>query len=203
MHSLFILSGPVALAHQVLANDIGPNALGMSPAFPPNGAPVQLERRDLDQSCARSVISSLALPLPTNSDFVDWASSSEEFWTESCTITVPSSFSSDYISYASALDSWLDTIESAAAEATDCGADDDDKFYITFSELCTGSRTVVFTGSASGTAAPTGSSGGSTTVLEPLDMPEETIKIGAASQHRPVVSVAIALFTVLAFALAL
>lgn len=197
MQSLLLLSGLVALADQALATGAG-GAVGISPAFPPNGAPA-LDRRNLDESCATSVFSSLSPPEPTDSAFLDWATSTNDFWTESCTITVPASFSSDYISYVSEFDTWLNTIESAAAKATDCGVDDDEVFAISLSGLCTASRTVVFVEDVSATA--TGDA--TTTILKALNIPQETIQIGAAAQQPSVAGFAVAVATFLGVALAL
>lgn len=135
-----------------------------------------LEKRQ-DVSCATSVILDLLPEMPTNTAFVSWVESVAGGGVDipSCTVTVPASFSDDYMDYYSTLTDWVSTVEEDAAQATNCGMDEDE-FYLTMSGLCSNSRTIYFEPDATnGTTA--------STVLPTVDLARETIPIGAAPKN--------------------
>lgn len=145
------------------------------------------KRQDL--TCATSVIMEIMPSLPTETAFSSWLVSEggNRLDGQSCSVTVPSSFSDEYLDYFSTLTEWISTVEEVAAKATDCDLDD---FYLTLSPLCTTSQTIFWSDDA---AATPGSM--SSTALPVVDIPQETILIGAAPSDGPFRGLAVA-FTV-------
>jgi hypothetical protein len=171
--------------------------VGISADTHKHDAPV--EKRD-DASklrCATSVILDLMPDMPTNSAFSSWIESAgaDRVDVSTCTVTVPSSFSDDYLSYYSTLTDWLSTVSDDAAKATDCGMDG--SLYLTLTPLCSTSRTVIWEGATptTGTAA--------STALPTVNIPTETIFIGSASSSRGLVGASVALAAFAAAFLAL
>jgi hypothetical protein len=140
--------------------------------------------------CTSSVISELQPAEPTNSDFASWASSAgtDRLNDPGCSVTVPASFSDDFLDYYSTVKEYYETIESAAAEVTtDCGYD---RFGLSLSLVCDESQTIYWSGATeTGSAAPTATNDDDdddndddddlpSTVIEALEIPAETIWFG-------------------------
>jgi hypothetical protein len=173
-----------AFASTVLAN--GVDVLGVSPVVE---KPHVLEKRE-DLDCAASVLSSLLPPLPTNSDFAEWAETAGpgRFYGEGCEFTVPASFSDDYLEYYSEALEWATTVSAEAAAATDCGIDG---LALEVSTVCSTSQTIYFEGASSASNGSVPS-----TVLPHFDFPAETMPLGtesAASLKKALAGPAVAL----------
>lgn len=140
--------------------------------------------------CTSSVISELQPAEPTNSDFASWALSvgTDRLNDPGCSVTVPASFSDDFLDYYSTVLEYYETIESAAAEVTtDCGYA---RFGLSLSVLCDESQTIYWSGATeTGSATPTATNDDDdddddddgdlpSTVLEALEIPAETIWFG-------------------------
>lgn len=158
-----------------------------------------IEKRD-DASnlrCATSVLLDLFPEMPTNDAFSSWIESAggDRVDVSTCTVTVPSSFSDEYLSYYSTLTDWLSTVADDAAKTTDCGMDG--SLYLTLTPLCATSRTIIWEG-----ATPTTGSAAST-ALPVVNVPTETIFIGSASSNRGFLGFSVALAAFAAAFLAL
>lgn len=101
------------------------------------------KRKGYKRRCSKSVISSLMPAMPTNTAFSSWikSASADHVDTETCTVTVPSSFSDDYLNYYSTLTDWFSTVADDAATADDCFKHG--KLSMTVTSLCSTSRTVI------------------------------------------------------------
>lgn len=166
-----------ALAHRAV------DAVGYAPAVITDAPTRVLDKRQ-NARCTESVISQLMPPDPTNSDFADWAISEggNRLENPGCTVTVPASFSDDFLEYYSDALEWMETVESAAAEVTtDCGYL---SLGLSLTQLCSESQTIYWEGdgASTATATQTGDSA-SSTVLEPVEIPAETIWIGEGQSN--------------------
>lgn len=165
---VFTLTG---LASTALAN--GPiDILGLSPTV--NEPEKNLEKRQ-DMECASSVLTEIMPALPTDPAFSSWAESagSDRIAAPGCTVTVPASFSDEYLEYFTSLQEWFGTVEDEAATLTDCGIP---SLALSLSALCSTSQTIYFEDEAMTTSGSM-----SSTVLEILEVPRETIYIGEDS----------------------
>lgn len=167
------------------------DVFGFSPAaVNDKGGDRPLAKRQ-NARCTSSVLSELQPAEPTNSAFASWASSAgiDRMDDPSCSITVPASFSDDFLDYyTKSWKTFYETIESAAAEVTtDCGYA---QFGMSLSLLCDESQTIYWEGATeTGSASPTATNDDDeddddelpSTVLEPLEIPAETIWFGRSN----------------------
>lgn len=172
-------------AYQGMVPEVG---VAVATASPEHHDERSLARRQDpgEVACASSVIDDLMPALPTDDAFTSWLvdEAADGINIQSCSVTVPASFSKVFMSYYTILDDWFETIEEDAASATDCGLED---LFITFSPLCSTSRTIFFSAAnATGSDMPS-------TVLPTVDLPAETIWVGAAPKTGGFVRVAVGL----------
>jgi hypothetical protein len=177
---------PLILTTLALATQIGANVLTVGPhaGNDISTAHQKIDKRDEASACAESVLSQLKPPKPSNTEFLEWYNSATTPY--ACTVTAPASLSSEYSSYAGVVSEWLDTVESKAAQQTDCGM----KSFVLIvpSVTCDGPRTVLFTDSAKRTTTAT---------QEPFNYPTSPIQIGAATHHPRALGSVVALSVIL------
>ena len=129
-------------------------------------------RRDIDQSCVASVSSKLSVDEPKDTGLANWAMTAVvDNNIPGCEITAPATLSDEFLSYWSVYTTWLETVGDVAEDInTKCGYDE---LSIVFTQICTESPTIYFTSIGEEVTS---------TILEPVDIPKETIYLGAAAR---------------------
>ncbi|CAG9987786.1 unnamed protein product [Clonostachys byssicola] len=132
---LLLLSASLSAALEINA------LIGVSPVSPLFESEL-LPRANIDLKCVASVVEKIFPTEIPNTRFASWVlTASPEM--PACTVTVPASFSSEYLSYDKVISTVASTITSAVQNVKyTCG----DPFTISFTDhYCASSRTVLFT----------------------------------------------------------
>jgi hypothetical protein len=143
----------------------GPVAI-INGAAPSPTAALHRRQSEGQVSCILSVSASIYPPVPTNTQELR-----DDVTTNGCRVTVPASLSDDWNTEFSNAVTFLSTVESAVAHATDCGVE---SAFLSLSSIgeCTGTTTVLY---VSGTATQTSD------LFDPLVVPTSTMFFNSES----------------------